>query len=308
MTTTDSITYRVRGFARQRWSEISAVPRLKIGLIIVGTVVVIAILAPLIAPFDPEQAHPGEQLLSPGLRYWLGTDTTGMDIFSRLIYAPRIDLTIAVSATLAAILIGTPWGLFAGYYRNPLSEALMRVADLLQSFPVFILGMSLVVLTGQRLENVVLALAIVNAPVYARLVRSEVISLKERLFVDSARAVGSSDRRILVNHLLPNASGPILAMSSVTVGTAMLVTSGLSFVGAGVRVPTPEWGSMIAIGAPELISGGSWWASVFPGIALSVTVLGFGMIGDALAELLDPRRRTVAANAPAVGIEAVETI
>lgn len=267
--------------------------RLRIGVLIVATVTLVAILAPVIAPYDPETANFGDQLLPPSSQYWLGTDATGMDVFSRLVYAPRVDLTIAIVATILAIAIGTPLGLFAGYGGGVFSGMTVRIADLLQSLPVFVLGMSLVVVTGQRIETVVLALAIVNAPVYVRLTRSEVIHLKERLFVESARAAGATDRTIVMRHLLPNAAGPLLAMSSVTVGSAMLVTSGLSFVGAGVRVPTPEWGSMIAIGAPSLMSGGVWWPSVCPGIALSITVLGFGMIGDALAELLDPSLRSV---------------
>jgi peptide/nickel transport system permease protein len=217
-----------------------------------------------------------------------------MDILSRSIYAPRIDLTIAITATFLSIVIGVPIGLMAGYYTNILCETAMRIADLLQSFPVFILGMALVVLTGQRIENVIAALAIINAPVYARLTRAQAVYLTERLFVEAARASGSSNRVIIFRHLLPNSLGPVFAQSSVTVGFAILLTAGLSFVGAGVRIPTPEWGSMIAIGAPSLMEGGKWWPSVFPGLVLSVTVMGFGMVGDSLAQITDPRRRRIA--------------
>ena len=266
-------------------------PRLTVGLAIETTVILLAVFAPLIAPFDPIEAHPGDALLPPNSEYWLGTDRSGMDIFSRLIYAPRIDLTIGLAATLLAVGIGTPLGVVAGFYRNPISESAMRIADLLQSFPVFVLGMALVVLTGQRIENVVVAIAIVNAPVYARLVRSQALYVRERLFIEAARASGASDPSIIFRHLLPNSSGPIFAMTSVTVGTAMLLTAGLSFIGAGVRVPTPEWGAMIAVGASSLLESGYWWPSVFPGLMLSITVMGFGLIGDSLAEIMDPRRR-----------------
>jgi peptide/nickel transport system permease protein len=266
-------------------------PRLLIGLIIVFTAVFAAIFAPLLSPYDPQQAHPGDQLQRPSLKYWLGTDVTGMDIFSRLVHAPRTDLAIAVTATALAIGIGLPVGVMAGYYRNILSEAVMRIADLLQSFPVFILGMALVVLTGQRIENVIIALTVINAPIYARLTRSQAVYLKERLFVEAARAAGTPHKAIVFRHLLPNCLGPVFAQASVTIGFAILLTAGLSFVGAGVRIPTPEWGSMIAIGAPNLIEGGKWWPSVFPGLALSITVMGFGMLGDSLAQLTDPRRR-----------------
>jgi peptide/nickel transport system permease protein len=281
------LTPHLHAFAR----ALRAHPGLLVGLVIVGTVALAGVLAPVLAPYDPQEAHPGDQLTPPGPRYWLGTDNTGMDILSRLIYAPRIDLTIAVAATVLSIVVGVPLGLLAGYYTNVASEITMRIADLLQSFPVFILGMALVVLTGQRIENVVIALAVINAPIYARLARSQALFLRERVYVEAARASGSSDLSVVFGHLLPNCLGPVLAQSSVTVGLAVLLTAGLSFIGAGVRIPTPEWGSMIAVGAPSLMEGGRWWPSVFPGLMLAITVMGFGLIGDALAELLDPRRR-----------------
>lgn len=266
-------------------------PRLAVGAAIVVFVSVTALVAPFAAPYDPQEAHPGDQLQPPSGRYLLGTDTTGMDVLSRMMHAPRLDLTIAVVATLLSILIGTPVGLAAGFYQNFLSESAMRISDILQSFPVFVLGMALVVLTGQRLENVVVAIAIVNGPIYARLVRSQAVYVRERAFVEAARASGVSDFGIIMRYLLPNCAGPICALSSVTIGTAMLLTSGLSFIGAGVRVPTPEWGSMIAIGTPSLIDSGAWWPSVPPGVVLAITVLGFGMMGDSLGEIVDPRRR-----------------
>lgn len=266
-------------------------PRLLVGLIIVFSVALVSALAPLFSRFDPEQAHPFDVLVAPNATYWLGTDSSGMDIFSRLLYAPRIDLSIAVSATFIAISVGSTVGVLAGYFHNPLTEIAMRVADVLQSFPALVLGMALVVLTGHQIQNVILAIAIVNAPLYARMVRSQALAVKERLFIEGARAAGASDLAIVFRHLLPNSSAPVFALSSVTVGMGILLTAALSFVGAGVRVPTPEWGSMISIGAASLYEGGIWWPSVFPGIMLAVTVMGFGLIGDSLAEITDPRRR-----------------
>jgi peptide/nickel transport system permease protein len=266
-------------------------PKLLVGLTIVVVIALLAVLAPLVAGYGPEEVHPNDTLVSPNSTYWLGTDVSGMDVFSRLIYAPRIDLTIALGATLIAIGIGTPWGLLAGYYHHPVSELSMRIADILQSFPVLVLGMALVALTGQQIGNVVLAIGIVNAPVYARLVRSQAMHISQRLFIEGARAAGASDLTVVFRHLLPNSSAPIFAMASVTMGTAMLLTAGLSFIGAGVRVPTPEWGSMIAVGASSLTEGGAWWPSVFPGLILSITVIGFGLIGDSLVEITDPRQR-----------------
>ncbi|MBK5281614.1 MAG: ABC transporter permease [Nitrospiraceae bacterium] len=261
------------------------------GCLIVLTITAFALAAPWISSFQPQTANPDAVLQAPNGTHYLGTDINGMDVFARLIYAPRVDLSIALLSTGLAILIGTPIGVIAGYYSNIWSEAAMRIADLLQSFPVFVLGMALVVLTGQKIQNLVIAIAIVNAPVYARLVRTQAVYVKQRLFIEAARAAGLPDRKIVFRHLLPNSLGPIFAMSSVTIGTAMLLTAGLSFIGAGVRVPTPEWGSMIAVGTSSLMEGGAWWPSVFPGLVLSLTVLGFGMIGDSLAAVTDPRRR-----------------
>ena len=280
---------RMRSVAHLLWAN----PRLLAGLIIVGSVALISAFAPLIARFDPEQAHPYDVLVGPSTTYWLGTDSSGMDIFTRMIYAPRIDLAIAVSATFLAVSLGTTIGVLAGYFRNPLTEIAMRVADVLQSFPALVLGMALVVLTGQQIQNVILAIAIVNAPLYARMVRSQALAVKERLFIEGARAAGASDLAIVFRHLLPNSLAPVFALSSVTVGMGILLTAALSFVGAGVRVPTPEWGSMISIGASSLYEGGKWWPSVFPGTMLALTVMGFGLMGDSLAEITDPKRRRV---------------
>jgi peptide/nickel transport system permease protein len=274
-----------------QWRSLKRNPRLLIGLAIVSVSLILALFGPYLAPYDPQEAHPGDQLLPPSTQYWMGTDSTGMDIFSRVLAAPRVDITIALGATLLSIGIGVPIGLVAGFYRNVMSGAILRVADLLQSFPVFILGMALVVLTGQRLSNVIFVLAIVSAPVYIRLTNAQVLQLKGRLFVEAARASGSSNLAVMFRHILPNSLNPVFALSSATVGFAILLTAGLSFVGAGVRPPTPEWGLMVATGGPNLLESGAWWPSVWPGVALSVTVLGYGMVSDSLAQLTDPRRR-----------------
>jgi peptide/nickel transport system permease protein len=166
----------------------------------------------------------------------------------------------------------------------------MRISDLVQSFPVFILAMAAVIVAGNDVTSIIYVIALVNAPIYVRLVRAEILSLRERTFVEAAVALGESGRTVVFRHLLPNAYGPILSNASITVGMSMLLTAGLSFIGAGVRVPTPEWGSMIAIGAPNVVTG-EWWPSVFPGIALSLTVFGFALLGDSLAKITDPTRR-----------------
>jgi peptide/nickel transport system permease protein len=260
------------------------------GAAIVVVAVVLAVIGPVIAPFQPETAIPGNQLQPPSLRHPMGTDDNGMDVLSRVIASPRTDLSIAVLGALGAILLGVPLGLIAGYYRGFFSEVLMRLSDIVQSFPVFLLGMALVVVTGQDIKNVIYVVAAINCPIYVRLVRSEVLFLRERPFVEAARALGGRDRWIIREHIFPNSIGPVVANASITIGWAILLTAGLSFIGAGVRVPTPEWGSMIAVGAKNVYTG-EWWASVFPGLALAMTVLGFSLLGEALVQITDPTRR-----------------
>ena len=260
------------------------------GGLIAGVATVLAVIGPWIAPYPPTRASGGDQLLPPSSEHWFGTDSVGMDVFSRVISAPRTDLAIALASTALAIAVGTPLGAIAGYYRSRWSELLMRISDLVQSFPVFILAMAAVIVAGNEVSSIIYVIALVNAPIYVRLVRAEVLSLRERTYVEAAVALGESGRTVVFRHLLPNAYGPILSNASITVGMSMLLTAGLSFIGAGVRVPTPEWGSMIAIGAPNVVTG-EWWPSVFPGIALSLTVFGFALLGDSLAKITDPTRR-----------------
>jgi peptide/nickel transport system permease protein len=266
-------------------------------LLIVAVILLLAAIGPAIAPFDPTLADADPFLPPPGpadwpgllwqaLRgggpvHWFGTDASGLDVFSRVIAAPRTDLSIAVLANGLALLIGVPAGLAAGYARGIGTEILMRVSDVVQSFPVFISAMILVALGGQSSANIVAALAVLYAPIYVRLMRAEVMAQSARGMVEAARALGVSESAIALRHVLPNSLGPTLVQSSVTIGFAILLTAGLSFVGAGVRPPTPEWGLMISTGASGIMLG-QWWPSVFPGIAISLTVFSFAALGDAL--------------------------
>ncbi len=256
-----------------------------VGTIVTGISFFGVVFGPMLAPYPPAAANAGAQLLPPSAAHWFGTDDVGMDVFSRVIASPRIDLTIALSATLLALVIGTAVGGIAGYFRTWWSELIMRISDLVQSFPVFILAMALVIVTGQEIWNVIFVVALVNTPIYVRLVRAEVLSLRERTFAEAAVTLGVSGFNIVRRHMIPNALGPVISQASITAGFAMLLTAGLSFVGAGVRVPTPEWGSMISVGASSIVTG-QWWPSMFPGIALSLSVFGFAMLGDGLSRLL----------------------
>lgn len=270
-----------------------------IGVTIVATVTVLAVIGPYIGPYDPTLTTPRVAVPPPGLTeipglliaqftgqleyppHWMGTDASGYDIFSRVIAAPRTDLTIALAANALSLALGVFLGLVAGYWRNWATELLMRVSDVMQSFPVFISAMVLVALAGRSTTNIVIALAFVYVPIYIRLTRAEVLSQTSRGFVEAARAMGRPELSIALRHVLPNSLTPALIQSSVTIGFAILLTAGLSFVGAGVRPPTPEWGLMISTGANQIILG-EWWPSVFPGIAISLTVFGFAVLGNAL--------------------------
>jgi peptide/nickel transport system permease protein len=273
-------------------------PSFALGYAIVVGVVLIAALAPWIVPFDPMTADPAVYLLPPGGRHLLGTDSAGMDIFSRVLYAPRVDLTIAVTGTLVSAVTGGAIGAVVGYYegqrawRRALSTFVMRSADVLQAFPVFVFAIALVAVFGQSVKSIVIAIAFVNVPIYLRLTRSQVLSIRQLRYVEAAYVAGASDLAILWRHIIPNALAPLVAQLSINIGWSVLLTAGLSFVGAGVVAPTPEWGSMIAMGFQNIVTG-QWWPSVFPGIALGLTVFGFALVGASIEVLADPARRRV---------------
>jgi peptide/nickel transport system permease protein len=270
-----------------------------VGLVIVGISLLLAVFGPVIAPYDPqlptpEVSSPPPSLASvPGLIvesilgkhphpvHWFGTEKTGLDIFSRVVSAPRVDVVVGLAATAISFVVGTLLGLLAGFFRTRSAETIIRVSDTFQSFPIFILAMILVVLTGRSVINIVLTLAALYTPIYLRLTCSQVVSQVGRTYVEAARAVGNREIVIALKHVLPNSLTPALIQASVTIGWAILFTAGLTFLGAGVRPPTPEWGGMIASGANLLILG-EWWPSVFPGVAISVTVVGYAIIGNVL--------------------------
>ncbi|GGC52859.1 dipeptide/oligopeptide/nickel ABC transporter permease/ATP-binding protein [Chelatococcus reniformis] len=308
---------------RRVWAGLSAGDRIVV--LLFALIVSVAIAGPWLAPHPTMTADPAQRLLPPSLEHWLGTDDNGIDVFSRLLAAPRTDVTIALVATLLSVLVGAPLGVLAGLFeshpRRVLSltgEGMLRLLDVLQAFPVFILAMVLVAIRGPGTENVILAVAFVNFPVFLRLVRSELLSLRQRPFAEAARAIGRSDLAAAFVHLLPNALPTVVVQLSVTVGFAVLLTAGLSFVGAGIRPPTPELGAMIAGGA-KFMALGQWWVSLFPGLALGAIVFVCGLFGEVIGRALEPgassaprRRRApplaaaaAATNAPAADPQAL---
>ena len=263
----------------------------QLGFAIIGVMMALVFVAPLLTFYDPLEANPADFLQPPSTRHWFGTDSSGLDVYTRVLYAPRVDMVIAVAGVLFAVLIGCPLGVFVGYNPDLFASALvMRVMDFIQSLPVFIMAMAMVAALGQDITNVIYVLTIFKIPVFTRLMRGEALSLREIEYIEAARCVGNSGFRTVFRHLLPNSLGPALVQLSISIGAGILMTAGLSFIGAGVRVPTPEWGLMIASGAQNMITG-QWWIAFFPGVAMSLAILGFALVGDALRDILDPTRR-----------------
>jgi peptide/nickel transport system permease protein len=273
---------------RPRWLLLRQEKLTLVGLLIVGSYLLVAFLGPWIAPDDPTAINFDVQLSPPTWANPFGADNVGRDILSRVLVATRLDLALALGAVSAALVIGSLLGMVAGYAGGWVDEGLMRLLDVIQSFPAFILALGVVAALGQGLLNILLVVALINIPAYARLMRTQMVALRERQFVAAARLAGNSHPRIVLRHLLPNTLAPLLAIASLNVGWAILTTAGLSFLGIGVQPPTPEWGQMIASGMTDLGTG-VWWTSLFPGAALFVFVLGCNLLGDGVQRLLDPQ-------------------
>jgi peptide/nickel transport system permease protein len=266
-------------------------PGALVGLLLLGAQFVAIIFAPQIAPFSPTETNLLDVLQPPNSVHWFGTDELGMDIFSRVVFATRINLLIGFVAVFGSLVVGVTLGLLAGYYRNILSALVMRFFDFIQSFPVFVLGMAMVAVMGQKIWSVAIVLGFLFVPMFARLVRAEVLSLRDRPFITAARCTGAGDGAIMFRHILPNAMTPVIVQVSIALGMAILLTAGLSFIGAGVRMPAPEWGLMVSSGAQQMILG-IWWIALFPGLAIVFSVLSFALVSEATRVLLDPRSRS----------------
>ena len=271
------------------------VPVARLGLTVTALVVLTAIFGGFVAPYSPTHQQYDAILAPPGAAHVLGTDQLGRDTLSRLIYGVRPSLAAGAVSVGIALAFGVPMGLLAGYTGGWLDEALMRVADTLWSFPGLVLAIAVEAILGPGLINAMLAIGIVYAPVFARLVRSQTLSVRELEYVEAARSVGAGEGRIMRAHIWPNVSTPVVVQSSLMVGQAILFEAALSFLGLGVQPPTPAWGSMLRTAYQYLQVDP--WLSVFPGLAIFVTVLGFNFLGDALRQTLDPRLRRLGAGA-----------
>lgn len=250
-----------------------------------------ALAGPYIVPHDPLASNTSSALKGPSATYWFGTDQLGRDVFSRVIVATRLDFIIAVSSVALVFLMGGLAGVAAGFFGGWTDRVVSRIADTIMAFPLFVLAMGIVAALGNTVENIVLATAIVNFPLYARIARAEANVRREAGFVQAARLSGNGEFRILLGHILPNIMPIMVVQMSLTMGYAILNAAGLSFIGLGVRPPTPEWGIMVAEGAAFMVSG-EWWIAFFPGLALMIAVFCFNLLGDGLRDIIDPQRRT----------------
>lgn len=257
-----------------------------VSAVILVVFAIMGLLAPLIAPFDPNFVNPADRLDGPSSAHWFGTDDLGRDIFSRVVYGSRVSMLVSVAVMIGATTIGSLLGLITGFYRR-VDVILMRVMDGLEAFPSILLAIAIMAAFGASVENVIIALSFVYTPNVVRLVRSTTLMTSQELYVESARVIGMSDLPIMYKYILRNSLSPIIVQATFVVAYAVLAEASLSFLGAGVPPDIPTWGGMVSAGQPRLQQ--AWWASVFPGIFLFIIVLAINLIGDALRDALDPR-------------------
>ncbi len=273
---------------RTRWRRARRLRNLTLGGSIVALLLAVALLAPWIAPFDPVgDADLNNYLHPPGGSFLLGTDLFGRDVYSRIIYGTRISLGVGVAVQAAAVTIGMTLGLLAGFYGRWADNLIMRTTEVIFAFPGLLFAIAVMAVIGPNLYNVFLALGLVSWTSLARVVRGQVLTVKGQEYVEAARALGASNARIVVRHILPHTLAPAIILVTLGIGGAILAEASLSFLGLGAQPPTPSWGSMLSTGRDYLLQAP--WLSVYPGLAIFLTVMGFNLLGDGLRDLLDPR-------------------
>ena len=260
-----------------------------VGLVIVVGVILTAVLAPTITRYSPIQADFGIARSAPSAEHWFGTDNLGRDVYARVVYGGRVSLVAGLIPVLLALTAGGILGLAAGYSGGWTEQVVMRVVDALMAFPPLVLALAIVYTLGPDLKNALLAIGVTMIPEYVRVVRGQVLSLKQKEFVQAAQSIGVGHWRIMWRHLAPNLMAPVIVLATIGAGRAILIEAGLSFLGLGVQPPTPSWGSMIQTGYAYLDQAP--WMAVFPGLAIVITVVGLNFLGDSLRDALDPRMR-----------------
>lgn len=278
-------------FALDIWQRFLRRRSAVLGLIILLAMILMSIAAPLITSSNPETQKLSQALRPPSPQFPLGTDYLGRDMIARLLYGARWSLAIGFLAVAIGLAVGVPLGALSGYYGGWIDLILQRVADILLSFPGFLLALSLVAILGVGLQNVIISVGVSAIPSFIRLVRGSVLTIRHQTYVEAARSVGVHDSRIIWLHVLPNAMAPVIVQATLNLGTAIIVAAGLGFLGLGVQSPTPEWGAMLGEGRSYIFSAS--YMATFPGIAIFLAVLGFNLMGDGLRDALDPRLRHV---------------
>jgi peptide/nickel transport system permease protein len=260
-----------------------------IGLGIVIFFIIIAIIAPIIAPYSFKDVVLTDRMLAPSSTHWFGTDDFGRDIFTRIVYGARISLWVGFFSVLGSVVVGTLLGIVAGYYGRWVDAIISRIFDIMLAFPSILLAIAVVSILGPSLQNALIAIAVINIPNFGRLVRSKVLSVKQEEYIMAARAVGMRDRRILLRHILPNSVSPVIVQATLAIATAIIEAAALGFLGMGAQAPTPEWGKMLADSKNYITQAP--WTLIFPGVAIMLTVLGFNLMGDGLRDILDPKMK-----------------
>ena len=277
------------GSMKEIWVTLKRNKRAMAGLIFIIVMVLLAIFADFVAPYGMNQQNLSNALQFPNGTHIMGTDDLGRDVFSRIIYGTRISLTIGVSAVMFALTIGGMMGLLAGYFKGWVDTIIMRVCDILLSIPSILLAIAIVASWGSSLTNLIVAIGIASIPIFARIIRSGVLSVSEKQFIEASNALGANDFRIIFKHILPNIISPIIVQSSLGIATAILSAAGLGFIGLGVEASVAEWGTMLNFGRGYIRTHA--YLTIFPGLSIMLTILSFNLLGDGIRDAVDPKMR-----------------
>lgn len=285
----DEIINIPQGSWTEIWYALTRNKRAMLGLAFIIFLVLVAIFADFIAPFGMRTQNLANALQFPNSVNWLGTDDLGRDVLSRLIYGTRISLTIGVCAILFALLVGGILGVLSGYFKGWVDTLIMRFCDILLSIPSILLAIAIVASLGSSLQNLILAIGIANIPIFARIIRAGVISVKEKQFIEASEALGANDGRVIFKHILPNIMSPIIVQASMGVASAILSAAGLGFIGLGMEASVAEWGTMLNFGRAYIRS--HYYLTLYPGLCIMVTILSFNLLGDGIRDAIDPKMR-----------------
>ncbi|MBW4838854.1 MAG: ABC transporter permease [Paenibacillaceae bacterium] len=281
---------KVSGPWRDAWRTFRKNKIAMVGLVMIGFFILIALLAPVIAPYEYDTQALRDRLKAPSSSHWFGTDDLGRDLFTRVLYGARISLWVGTFSVVGSIILGTLLGILAGFYGKWIDMVISRLFDILLAFPSILLAIAIVAILGPSLQNALLAIAIVNIPTYGRLVRAKVLSLKNEEYITAARAIGMKNSAILLRHILPNSLTPIIVQGTLGIATAIIEAAALGFLGLGAQPPTPEWGKMLSDSRQFIATAP--WTVIFPGVSIMLTVLAFNLMGDGLRDALDPRMKS----------------